>query len=83
VGLIADTYDSMRAVGRSRDGSVTITLGGRGGVEVGLARDVLVTHTEEQLAHQVAIAARLTLAAYQSEQKAAIDEAVERAQAAW
>jgi hypothetical protein len=54
VGLIADTYDSMRAVGRSRDGSVTITLG-----------------------------ARLTLAAYQSEQKAAIDEAVERAQAAW
>jgi DNA-binding protein YbaB len=83
VGLIADTYDSMRAVGRSADRSVTVTLGGRGGVDVTLADDVLHTHTEEQLARQVAGAARLALAAYQHEQKVAIDDAVEQAQAPW
>lgn len=82
MGRIAETYHSMRAVGRSRDHSVTITVSGRGGVEVELAGDVMATHTEEQLAHQVATAARLALAAYQSQQKAAIDEAVEQAWAA-
>jgi len=83
LGSIADAYDSMRAVGRSRDRSVTVTLGGRGGVDVRLADDVMVTHTEKDLAHQVAVAARLALAAYQHEQKVAIDQAVEQAATAW
>ena len=82
MGLIADAYDTMQAVGRSRDRSVTITVGGRGGVDVELAADVMATHTEQDLGRQVAVAARLALAAYQREQKAAIDEAVERARAA-
>jgi DNA-binding protein YbaB len=79
MGLIAETYDAMRVVGRSPDRSVTITVSGRGGVEVELAGDVASTHTEEQLARQVVAAARVALAAYRSRQKAAIDEAVEQA----
>lgn len=54
----------------------------RRGVEVELAADVVATHPEQDLGRQVAVAARLALAAYQREQKAAIDEALERARAA-
>lgn len=82
VGVIADAYDAMRAVGRSRDHAVTVTLGGRGQVDVELADDVTATHTEEELAHQVGVAARLALATYRHEQKVAIDEAVEQARSA-
>ncbi len=34
MGAIADGYDHLRAVGVSADRSVTITLTGRGGIEV-------------------------------------------------
>jgi hypothetical protein len=83
VGLIADGYDSMRAVGRSPDRSVTVTLGGRGGVDVQLADDVMLTHTEAELARQVAAAARVTLAAFRQAQQRVIDQAVQEAKAAW
>jgi hypothetical protein len=77
--LIADAYDAMRVVGRSPDRSVTITVSGRGDVDVELAADIPATHTEHQLARQVAAAARVALAAYRSQQQAAIDEAVQQA----
>ncbi|WP_203822435.1 hypothetical protein [Paractinoplanes ferrugineus] len=73
---LAETYDSMRAVGRSPDRSVTITLGGRGGVDVELADDATGRHDEAGLARQVAAAARVTLAAFRQQQRAAIDEAL-------
>jgi DNA-binding protein YbaB len=79
VGLIAETYDAMRAVGRSPDRSVTITVSGRGDVDIELADDAKTAHTEERLARQVAAAARVALAAYRSQQKAAIDKAVRQA----
>jgi hypothetical protein len=82
MGSIADRYDAMRAIGRSPDRSLTVTLTGRGGVEVELADDVLVTHTEAQLARQIAGAARVTIAAYQREQARAIAQAVAEARAA-
>lgn len=80
VGLIADGYDSMRAVGKSPDRSVTVTLGGRGGVEVTLADDIMFTHSEAELGRQVAAAARVTLAAFRQEQKRVIEQAVQEAQ---
>jgi hypothetical protein len=82
VGSIAEGYAAMRAVGRSADRSVTVTLGGGGGVEVELADDVQVTHTEARLARQIAGAARVTIAAFQQEQKRIIDRAVDEARAA-
>jgi hypothetical protein len=82
VSSLADTYDSMRAVGRSPDRSVTITLGGRGGVEVELAAEVMRTHDEAGLGRQVAAAARVTLAAFRQAQRDAIDEAMQQARAA-
>jgi hypothetical protein len=83
VGQIADGYDAMRAVGRSADRSVTITLGGRGGVEVELADDVMFTHTEAELARQIAGAARVALAGFRQEQKQVIDTAVDEIRARW
>lgn len=66
MGVIADGYDRMRAVGVSADRSVTVTLTGRGQVEVELSAAV----SEASLARQVAGAARIALAAYRREQKA-------------
>jgi DNA-binding protein YbaB len=83
VSVLAYTYDAMRAAGRSPDRSVTITVGGRGGVDVELAADVMRTHDEVSLGRQVAAAARVALAAFQREQKRAIDDAVAQARAAW
>jgi hypothetical protein len=82
VGSIADSYDAMRAVGRSPDRSVTVTLTGRGGVDVVLADDVMFTHTEAELARQIAGAARISIAAYRQQQAEAVDRAVAEARAA-
>ncbi|WP_422770776.1 YbaB/EbfC family nucleoid-associated protein [Plantactinospora sp. WMMC1484] len=82
MGSIADTYDAMRAVGRSPDRSVTLTLTGRGQVEVELDPDVRFTHSEAQLARQIAGAARIAIAAFQQEQARAIAQAVAEAQPA-
>jgi len=83
VGLIADGYDAMRAVGRSADRSVTVTLGGRGGVDVELADDVMFTHTEAELARQVAGAVRITIAAFRQQQHRIVQQAVDEIRAAW
>jgi hypothetical protein len=72
MGVIADGYDHMRAVGVSADRSVTITLTGRGGVEVSLSASL----SDSALARQVAGAARITLAAYRREQRSLITDAV-------
>jgi hypothetical protein len=72
MGVIADGYDHMRAVGVSADKSVTITLTGRGGVEVSLS----AVASDSALARQVAGAARITLAAYRREQRSLITDVV-------
>jgi hypothetical protein len=68
MGVIADGYDHLRAVGVSADRSVTITVTGRGGVEVSLS----AVASDSALARQVAGAARITLAAYRREQRALV-----------
>jgi hypothetical protein len=72
MGVIADGYDHLRAVGVSADRSVTITVTGRGGVEVSLS----AVASDAALARQVAGAARITLAAYRREQRALIADVV-------
>ncbi len=73
MGVIADGYDHLRAVGVSADRSVTITLTGRGGVEVELSGGI---PSDSALARQVAGSARITLAAYRREQRALIADVV-------
>jgi hypothetical protein len=72
MGVIADGYDHLRAVGVSADRSVTITLTGRGAVEVSLSG----VASDSALARQIAGAARVTLAAYRREQRELIADVV-------